>query len=75
MNETLIFRFSTSLKEQSGYSATAQCSGAFTQVHHQQAPQRRVEGGPAPHVAQVGLVVDAQEGEVLALTDRQTDGF
>lgn len=40
---------------------------ALTQIDHEEAPQRGVEGGAAPHVAQVGLVVDAQEGEVLAL--------
>lgn len=43
----------------------------FTQIDHQQAPQRRVEGGPTSHVAQVGLVVYPQEGEVLALTTKQ----
>lgn len=42
-----------------------------TEIDHQQAPQRCVEGGPAPHVAQVGLVVYSQEGEVLALEQTQ----
>lgn len=44
----------------------------FTQIDHQQASQCRVEGGPTPHVAQVGLVVHSQEGEVLALTQTHT---
>lgn len=39
----------------------------LTQINHEQAPQRRVEGGSTAHVAQVGLVVHAQKGEVLAL--------
>lgn len=42
-----------------------------TEIDHQQAPQRRVEGGPAPHVAQVGLVVYSQEGEMFALERTQ----
>lgn len=44
---------------------------ALTQVDHQQAPECCVEGGPAPHVAQIGLVVDPQEGEMLALEKRR----
>ena len=44
------------------------CVCVFTQIHHQQASQCSVEGGPTSHVAQIGLVVHSQEGEVLALT-------
>ncbi len=49
----------------------SQCVCVFTQIDHQQASQCRVEGGPTSHVAQIGLVVHSQEGEVLALMNRR----
>lgn len=39
----------------------------LTQVHHQQAAEGRVEGGPTPHVTEVGLIVHAQKRKVLTL--------
>lgn len=48
---------------------------ALTQIDHQQASECGVEGGPAPHVAQIGLVVYTQEGEVLALKNQHKSNF
>lgn len=45
---------------------------SLTKVNHEEAAQRCVEGGPTPHIAQVGLVVHPQEREMLALS-KQTN--
>lgn len=44
-----------------------------TQIHHEEPSQGRVERGPTAHVRQVGLVVDSQEGKVLALEKENWD--